>query len=207
MKLLIVRHGESEKNISGLVQGADSKSDLTANGRNQAQRLANRLKSEQIDMAFVSPLPRAQQTAEIILQYHPATTVTLAPKLRERSYGKYEGGPTSVPRQDWLASGLPFGEFKPEGGESWFEAGERATHFIQEIFNQYKGSDLTILIVAHGSIFTYFLMQADGQSTREENKERYDHYHPKNTAMSILEPDHSGQLKLVSLNDVSHLNA
>jgi len=207
MKLLIVRHGESEKNTTGLVQGPNTQSNLTDLGRRQAQKLAEKLKLEHIDLAFVSPMDRARQTADIILQYHPDTVVQYALELSERSHGQYEGGPSSKPLEDWHASGLPFGEFKPEGGESWFEAGERVTGFIHSILNRHKNDSPTILIVGHGSVFTYFLMQAGGQDTHAESKERYDYYHPSNTAMSTLELGENGQLKLISLNNVSHLDA
>jgi phosphoserine phosphatase len=207
MKLLIVRHGESEKNISGLVQGLNTKSDLTDNGRQQAQRLAEKLKDEHIDLAFVSPMPRTQQTAEIILQYHSDITIQTEPELTERRHAtKYEGGPASKIHEDWQASGLPFGEFKVEDGESWFEAGERVTDFIKNIIHQYKNSHKTILIVGHGAVFTYWLMHLDGKDTHLESKEQYDYYHPHNTAISVIEVDENGEHQINLLNDISHLD-
>ncbi|MFH0905198.1 MAG: histidine phosphatase family protein [bacterium] len=204
MKLIVVRHGESKGNTSDLVQGAESK--LSNEGCQQAQRLADKLKDEQIDAAFVSPLFRAQQTANIILRHHPGLGIQTVPELRERDYGIYEGRPASEPQADWRASGLPFGEFKPEGGESWYEAGERATSFIRSLIDRYKDSDQTILVVGHGSIFTYFLTHMDGKDVCANSKEQYDYYHPHNTAMSVIEVDATGHYQLTTLNDISHLD-
>jgi probable phosphoglycerate mutase len=207
MRLIIVRHGESEKNINQIVQGPNTRSDLSDNGRQQAQKLADKLKNEPIDLAFVSPMPRAQQTAEIILQYHPDTIVQTASELTERRHAtKYEGGPASRIRQDWLASGLPFGEFKVEDGESWFEAGERVTSFVSGLIHQPNNSRKTILIVGHGAVFTYLLMKMDGKDTHLESKEQYDYYHPGNTAVAVIEVDETGQHQIVTLNDSSHLD-
>ena len=205
MKLIVVRHGESEMNVSDLVQGNTTKSDLTALGREQAAKLAAKLRDAKIDLALVSPLDRTRQTAEIILADHPETKIEFADRLREKEVGKFSGRLKSEMMEAWHTSGLPFGDFKPEGGESWYQAGGRVVGFVEEVISKHKDSDLTVLIVGHGSIFTYLLMWADKFDPEETTKEKYDYYHPDNTAVAVIEIDQSGQPVLVSLNDVSHL--
>lgn len=98
-------------------------------------------------------------------------------------------------------------DFKPEGGESWYEAGERFTKYYQEnIFSKHKNTDDTILIVAHGIVIMYLLLWLDGKVKKSlEPMEYQDDYHPDNTAVSIIEVDKSGNNKMVILNDTSHL--
>jgi probable phosphoglycerate mutase len=207
MKLFIVRHAEADHNASDLVHSASDDSVLTATGRQQAQQLAQKLSDEKIDFAYVSPLQRAKQTAEIVLAYHPEAKVEFFSQLIERSFGKYHGQPKSLWHRDWQASGLPYTQFKPEGGETWSEAGQRVADFIQnEIIAKHQSGNDTILVVGHGSTLMHFLMTMDGRSDEAGNsKETYDFYHPHNTAVSIIEISPIGESKLLSLNDISHL--
>ncbi len=65
--ITLLRHGESEGNTSGVLQG-QSDYPLTTLGFEQAQRLALYWKANQVkfDLIISSPLLRASQTAEII---------------------------------------------------------------------------------------------------------------------------------------------
>lgn len=205
MKIILVRHGESEGNISHLVQGAMSKSNLTSVGREQTSKLAERLATTKIDLAFVSPLDRARQTAEIILKNHSNTKIEFSDQLKEKDAGVFAGRPGSDFIEAWQASGLDYGEFQPEDGESWYQSGERVVGFVKGLIDQYKDSDNTILVVGHGSIFTYLLMWADKFDPKSNTKEDYDHYHPANTAVAIIESEKNSFYELVSFNDTSHL--
>jgi probable phosphoglycerate mutase len=86
---LIVRHGETEWNAAGRLQGWRD-SPLTANGRAQADAIAARLTRESVDALVASDLGRTQATAAPI-----AAELGLAaacdPGLRERCYGILEG--------------------------------------------------------------------------------------------------------------------
>jgi probable phosphoglycerate mutase len=71
MRLIIVRHGETDYNVLGLVNYEPTVDVyLTEKGRDQAERLARELKSEKIDVIFISKLGRTKQTAEILNQFH-----------------------------------------------------------------------------------------------------------------------------------------
>lgn len=206
MKLIVIRHGESEGNISHLIQGVTTKSNLTDIGREQVSKLAKKLSDVKIDLAFVSPLDRAKQTAEIILEQHSTTKIELAEQLKEKDAGEFTGRPGDEMLNAWESSGLPFGEFQPEGGESWYQVGERVISFVEEIINQYKNTNIVVLLIGHGSIFTYLLMWADRFDPKESNKEKYDYYHPANTAIAIIKVNQEGKPTLVSINDTSHLD-
>jgi broad specificity phosphatase PhoE len=62
--IYFVRHGQSEANEAKVFQGADAP--LTDLGRRQAGFVADRLRSVNADVILTSPMPRAQQTADII---------------------------------------------------------------------------------------------------------------------------------------------
>ncbi len=64
MKVYLVRHGESEENLTKNYGGLTS--ELTSNGTKQTEFVANRLKSISIDKFFSSDMLRAKQTSEII---------------------------------------------------------------------------------------------------------------------------------------------
>src|SRR3990172_8408752 len=89
--IYIVRHGETEWNIKGVMQG-HSDSPLTKTGEKQAHQIAEELKEIHFDEIFSSDALRAKRTAEIIaLERKMAVQAKTA--LRERNYGEFEGLP------------------------------------------------------------------------------------------------------------------
>lgn len=89
-RLLLVRHGETEWNRQKRFQGQIDVP-LNDNGRVQAQQAAEFLKSVAIDHAVTSPMLRPKETAEVILQHHPAVQLEMNDNLCEISHGLWEG--------------------------------------------------------------------------------------------------------------------
>ena len=89
-ELILVRHGETLHNVNRITQGW-SDSDLSDRGREQVQRVAERLKDMQPTALYSSPLGRAMSTARAIAE---ATGLEIVPldDLREMNYGLWEGG-------------------------------------------------------------------------------------------------------------------
>jgi probable phosphoglycerate mutase len=96
-QLLLVRHGETDWNAAGRLQGHTDRP-LSDYGREQARRLAEELAGEEFDAIYASDLARASETAEIVgaRLEHP---VLLDPDLREKNWGTWEGL-TSTERLD-----------------------------------------------------------------------------------------------------------
>ncbi len=72
-KIILVRHGESIANAKGISQGNRNKwmdTSLTKKGKEQAKKLAERLKEEKIEVIYSSDLKRAKETAEEINKFH-----------------------------------------------------------------------------------------------------------------------------------------
>jgi broad specificity phosphatase PhoE len=87
--LLLVRHGETDWNAEGRLQGHTDRP-LNDHGRRQARALADRLVGDDIVAVYSSDLSRAHETAEIIGERLGLPVVT-DPDLRERNWGNWEG--------------------------------------------------------------------------------------------------------------------
>jgi broad specificity phosphatase PhoE len=87
--LLLVRHGETDWNAQGRLQGHTDRP-LNDYGRQQAKALAHRLAGEGADAIYTSDLLRAKETAEIVGE-RLGLTVVVDPDLREKDWGTWEG--------------------------------------------------------------------------------------------------------------------
>ncbi len=68
MKLILIRHGETEWNKQRRIQGCRSDTRLSPKGLAEADRLAAALRKERIDAIYSSPMKRASETAQIIAE-------------------------------------------------------------------------------------------------------------------------------------------
>ncbi len=148
--ITLLRHGESEGNQLGLLQG-QSDYPLTTNGMEQAKALAAYWKSvdAKFDLVISSPLLRASQTAEIIAN-HLKIPIEFDPAWKERHFGRLQG--VELRQIDQLTPPVDF--FHPyepigENGESQLDLYLRASLAIQKIIRQPEGSSL---VVSHGGI-------------------------------------------------------
>jgi probable phosphoglycerate mutase len=133
--LLLVRHGETDWNADGRLQGQTDRP-LSDFGRRQAQRLAEELADEELEAIYSSDLARARETAEIIGE-RLVLAVDLDPELREKDWGTWEGL-TAVERDRV--------EFV---GESTKAHQERILVALRRIAERHPGDGL-VLVVTHG---------------------------------------------------------
>jgi broad specificity phosphatase PhoE len=87
--LLLVRHGETDWNADGRLQGHTDRP-LSDYGRRQARELAGALEGEKLEAIYSSDLARARETAEIVGE-RLGLPVVLDPDLREKDWGTWEG--------------------------------------------------------------------------------------------------------------------
>ena len=87
--LILVRHGETVHNASGIAQGW-SDSALSDRGEQQVARLAEKIAKWNVDAIISSPLGRAMATARVIANATNLEVTTLD-ELREMNYGGWEG--------------------------------------------------------------------------------------------------------------------
>ena len=148
--LLIVRHGETEWNAEGRIQG-HTDIGLSENGAQQARSLGQRLADRQIDVAYSSDLKRTSETARLALG-HRNVVLNETPRLREYHKGIFEGMtlteiqtqfPDEYPK--YLEKDL---SYAPEGGETTRDVSTRMASIFQEIKAEHL--DETVLVVSHG---------------------------------------------------------
>jgi broad specificity phosphatase PhoE len=132
--LLLVRHGETDWNAEGRLQGQTDRP-LNEFGRSQARALAEELDGERYDAIYSSDLARARETAEIVGE-RLDVPVVLDPELREKDWGTWEGL-TAVERDRV--------EFV---GESTEEHRQRILHALERIAERHP--DGRVLVVTHG---------------------------------------------------------
>jgi broad specificity phosphatase PhoE len=148
--MLFVRHGETDWNASGRVQGHHDAARLTALGREQARLVADSVRKLGFDRLFTSDLDRAAETASII-GASIGLTPEIDPLLRERSFGSFEGEP--IERLTGDITGiyddvLVDPDARPPGGESFRDVVVRAGLFIER--ERRALSSNRLLVVTHG---------------------------------------------------------
>ncbi|XP_053742472.1 probable fructose-2,6-bisphosphatase TIGAR A isoform X1 [Synchiropus splendidus] len=119
--LTLVRHGETQYNKDGLLQGQSVDLPLSEIGLQQAQAAAEFLKQVHFSHVFASDMLRAQETAQTIAKVNRSCSglqVMCDPLLKEISFGMAEGGPMQVVKEMAAAAGQVFPGFTPPGGET-----------------------------------------------------------------------------------------
>ena len=198
MKLILVRHGQTHENLARILQGHNN-GKLTDLGIEQAKKVGLRLKTEKIDIAYVSDLERACATAKEILHYHAKIEVVYTKELRERNMGVWEGKDIDSFKDFVKTRWIVNHDDKIEGGESRTETKERIIAFCDTLLK--KHSHQTVLVVTHGGPLTLFYLHLF-----EKSPEDYDTYHPQNTAITILEISEDRKHTVHVLNCVKHLD-
>ena len=154
---ILVRHGESEWNRAGRIQGQVN-SPLTVLGINQAKAIRDYLSgillNQELEI-YTSPLDRALQTAEIIAQGidYPSRKIIIEERLNDFNLGEISGtfGWDKVaeifPEQAQLRLQDPM-RFHPSGGESGAEFEARLRSLLEDLMD-----DGTLkLMVSHGIV-------------------------------------------------------
>jgi broad specificity phosphatase PhoE len=132
--LLLVRHGETDWNADGRLQGHTDRP-LSDFGRRQARQLVEDLAEEKLDAIYASDLSRARETAEIV-GARLGLAVVIDPDLREKDWGTWEGlTPIERDRVEFV-------------GESTKAHQERMLEALRRIADRHPGG--RVLVVTHG---------------------------------------------------------
>ena len=151
-RIIAIRHGETAWNVDTRIQG-HLDIPLSANGRWQAERLAEALRDETITAIYASDLTRAWETAEYVGQVH-SLQLNKEVGLRERDFGDFEGKTFAeiellLPEQSlrWRKRDP---EFYPAGGESLTAMRTRVLEAAERLAAQHPGEQ--IALVGHGGV-------------------------------------------------------
>ena len=151
-RIIAIRHGETSWNVDTRIQG-HLDIPLSANGRWQAERLAEALMGEPLKAIYASDLTRAWETAQYVGQAQGLKVVSET-GLRERGFGDFEGKTfaeieTLLPDQSlrWRKRDP---EFSPTGGESLVALRVRVMEAAERLAAQHPGEQ--IALVGHGGV-------------------------------------------------------
>jgi probable phosphoglycerate mutase len=201
--LFLVRHGETDYNRDGIVQGSGIDSVLNGTGRAQAEALADRLRDRSVDAVYASTLRRAKETAAVAARPHEPVSKTFLRDLEEISWGVFEGDPPTPERDEamqavkerWRA-----GEYDHamEGGESIRDVQARALRAMEHVVAREAGR--TVLVVAHGR-YLRILLASVLEDYSLADMHRLDH---ANTCVNRVEY-RNGRFRASTLNCTAHL--
>ena len=132
--LLLIRHGENDYVKTGKAAGRLPGVHLNEKGREQAQALAEALKTVPIKAVYSSTLERAMETADPIAKMHKLR-VQRAPGLLESDIGKWQGRSWKSLRltKGWKTVQTAPSHFRFPDGESFLEMQTRIVNTLEEI--------------------------------------------------------------------------
>ena len=201
MKIYVIRHGETDANKNGVLQGS-SNWPLNDSGIKLAILTGQKMKDIKFDICYSSPLDRALQTASIILKESKNNTkIEIDERISEINMGNYEGkkfrpGENEVPIIKVLLFKLNaffVGRFK--GGESAADVCKRTQDFLLELSkkeNEYQN----VLVSTHGCAMRAMLNRL--------YKNRFNFWQgrvPYNCAVNLIEVK-NGKIELIEKDKV-----
>lgn len=198
LHLMLVRHGQTEWNAQRRYQG-QSDVPLSALGRRQAARLAERLAGEEIDAVYASDLGRAFETAQMIVE-NTGLEVVPEPRLRELKFGVMEGltfEEAQARYPEMIAAWLDDFNRPPQGAETIDVFNARCVALLEEL--QGKHDEQVVLLVAHGGSLSEILRVVLGLSP-----EKRWYLEMENASLSEVQIGEK-YVSLKRLNDTCHL--
>ncbi len=187
MKLILIRHAETIENKEGIVLG-NLGGRLSQKGKEQAKRVALRLKEEKIGAIYPSDITRAVDTGREIAKYH-AVPFLLVEELREQDAGVF--------------TGMHHKDIEWKNGKKEFESHssmkQRSKKILEKAYANYPNG--TVVFVAHDGILRLIIALLSKKPPHERGNIEILRY----TSITIFEinPD---QNKQMIFNSASHLS-
>ncbi len=199
--LYIVRHGQTEYNLKGIVQGSGVDSSLNETGQNQAQLFYNAYKDYPFDKLYISTLKRTMESTQgFIADGLPYEKLS---GLNEISWGNREGQPFTPEENKYYYAMLDrwqMGEtaLPVEDGESPDQVAMRQLDAMNYIMS--KENEKDVLICMHGRAMRILLCQLFNYSLR--NMDLFEHHN-----LGVYHVRHTGTMfQLIKYNDLTHLH-
>ncbi len=201
-KIYLVRHGQTDFNLRGVVQGSGIDAPINETGRAQAKAFYEAYQNIDFDQVYHTALIRTRQSIESFISKGIPTTAL--PELNEISWGDYEGTPMTPEEGEyykhmlhqWQMGNL---DYAIAGGESPNVVAERMRKGIQKIL---EGPGETILVCMHGRAMRIFLSLIFNYDLRY-----MDQFEHSNLCLYLLEQLSDGTFVLRKGNDREHLKA
>lgn len=200
--LYIVRHGQTELNRLGIVQGRGRDTDLNDEGKKQAYLFYNDYKDVPFDKIYISALRRTQQSIQPFIDLD--IPYEKLPGLDELAWGIYEGQPSTPATKsaflkllrDWMDGKL---DTKFEGGESPNEVKVRQKEALEVIMSHPE--EKNVLICMHGRAMRLFLCILTGKPLTE-----MDNFPHQNLVLYKVTFD-GEKFEIADFNNANHLKS
>jgi broad specificity phosphatase PhoE len=200
VRVFLIRHGATVLSAEDRFAGSTDV-ELSAEGKEQAARLGERLASEAVAAVYASPMKRAVATAQAVAGPHGLSPIP-RDGLREISHGRWEGLRRSEVEArfgeeyaEWEADPLTFA---PQGGESGLSVTARALPVIRDIVVAHAGE--TVAVVSHKATIRLLLSILLGFDARGY-RDRLDQ---SPACLNILDFKDPVRARLTLFNDTSH---
>lgn len=200
-KIYLIRHGETDFNRKGIVQGSGVDASLNEKGREQALAFYEKYRHLSFDKIYSSTLKRSIETVEHFV--NDGIALEQLNGLNEINWGNSEGKSFNIQRNRYYNQVLTkwkSGEtsYKIDGGESPEDVFGRQTHAIERIVS--KKDEELILICMHGRAMRVFLCQVLNYPLHM--MDIFEH-----TNLSLYKLSYTGSMFVIdAYNDTSHLN-
>ncbi len=198
-EIYLIRHGETDYNLKGIVQGSGIDSVLNDNGFQQADNFYNKYKLVNFDLHIYSNLIRTKQTINSFLESHIQRIEDA--RIREICWGEHEGeagGEEMMKKYYRVVNAWKKGEYdeSPTGGESARELGDRLQDFLKDLnswnFNR-------ALICTHGRTLRALVCLLKGWTLA-----RMEEIEHNNTGLFIVQINQN-EINFLKENDLEHL--
>lgn len=203
VKIYLCRHGETDYNKSGIIQGGGIDSDINETGVMQSRALFAAYRSLPFAAVFGSGLKRTHQTLSPWAA--EGREIGRVPGLNEFNWGDLEGvHPDENQRarfqatlKQWRSGQL---HVRMDGGENPVEAWERSRPFFETLRADFQGEQ--VLLCSHGRQIRIIIAALLGVGLSE-----MDRFHTDNTGMHVLRLYPAGNAVIETVNNTSHLAA
>jgi len=200
--LYIVRHGQTDLNRQGIIQGRGMDTDLNDEGRRQARAFFDVYKTVPFDKIYISELKRTQQSIQSFIDL--GIRYEKLPGLDELGWGIHEGqAPTPEKKvefmrimRDWLDGRL---DEKFEGGESPNDVKKRQLEAMDVIMSHPE--EKTVLICMHGRALRLLLCILTNRPLTE-----MDTFPHQNLVLYKVAYD-GGKFTIIDFNNADHLKS
>jgi probable phosphoglycerate mutase len=159
-RILAIRHGQTAWNADGRIQG-HTDIGLDHIGEWQAERLAQALGDEDVDVLYSSDLSRARQTAAP-LAARKGLELRIDSGLRERGFGEFEGLSFAQIEQRWPEQAAAWRQRDPDfgarGGEVLRDFRDRVVATVGRLAMAHRGR--SIALVTHGGVLDLLYREA-----------------------------------------------
>lgn len=200
-EMIVIRHGETEWNLSGRWQGHEN-SLLTENGHLQAKAVAKALKQYPVSALYSSDQGRALQTARYIEETLGLPIVTDS-RLRERHLGIFQGLTAAQMKAQYPDSFEQFQNHGPgfiiPGGESIQQRYDRSVECFKHLVATHPGD--SIAVVTHGGVLDGLFRFVTGLALEIPR-----HFKIWNCSLNVFSYA-AGQWRLLTFGDISHLRS